>query len=585
MKNEDLITILDADYQQAFNYRERRHSEWNENYILYRGMAALNRLTQRQNVLVPLMKETIKTWLANVDDAPDLEFEERVKTRTEEAFAKKLEKEIVLNEYWLDFKRKQKVDLKDIVDKKQVGLYGRSFKKLNVTDGEPTMEIVDPQNILIDRYADPSDIDTASFLLHINIYRTLKSLEENPNYDQSAVRELKEYYATEEGLIGAGENLEAAVSQAERLEKMGVPDVESPSLGEVYVELNECYRKLWNGDEREIYLIVKAGGKILMNKPLEEVIGETPDNYWRNHYPFSTWADDVEQTDFWSDALADIIRPINKVLNSWFSQLVENRTLKNFGMNFYDATDARFIPQTFEPVPWGWYPVPGDPNKIIKRVDVPDLKEGLPEMEFLRAIAERASAVTSIQKGVTERKQITLGEVKLLAGRAQERAVHTAKFYLPSWRDFGFRWYKFIEAQAENLKSVKLSKKGWKTGRLYTRTIQPKHWFSKDGYEVRVHTSAEQEASSLDTVQKFTAVLGQMPDNIPLKKHFQRKLMDLVDLSPEETKEVMEFEEQKMRALAAPIPPVSPEAVSPEAEIPTEKLLGLRETIGRALAR
>ncbi len=579
MTNEDLIAILDADYQQAFNYRERRHAEWNENYTFYRGRVALNRLTQRQNVSIPLMKETIKTWLANIDDPPELEFEEQVKTKTEEALAKKLEKEIVLNEYWLDFKRKQKVDLKDIVDKRQVGLYGRSFKKLNVIDGEPMVEIVDPQNVLIDRYTDPADIDTASFLFHIGIYRTLKSLEENPNYSQAAVRELKEYYTTEEGLIKAEENLEAVKAQVEKLEKMGVPDVESPSLGETYVELNECYRKLWNGDRQEIYLIVKTGDKILMNKPLEEVIGETPDNYWRDHYPFSSWADDIEQTDFWSDALADIIRPINKVLNSWFSQLVENRTLKNFGMNFYDATDPRFIPQTYDPVPWGWYPVPGDPNKIIKRVDVPDLKESLPEMEFLRAIAERATAVTAIQKGVTERKQITLGEVQLLAGRAQERAIHTAKFYLPSWKDFGFRWYKFIEAQAENLKPVKLAKKGWKTGRLYTRLIQPKHWLSKDGYQVKVYTSAEQEASGLDTIQKFTAVLGQMPDNIPLKKHFQRKLLDLVDLNPEEIKEVMEFEEQKVRALMMPTPPVPPEA-----EIPTEKLIGLRETLGRALA-
>lgn len=557
MNNEELIEIINKDTEQAFNYRERRHEQWNDNYTLYRGKVILNRLIQRQEVCVPLMKETIRTWLANVDDAPSVEFEENVDVKSLEDLAKKEEKEIALKEYWLNFFRKQKVEIKDIVDKKQVGLYGRSFKKLNVVDGEPTMEIVDPQNILIDRYTDPTDLDSASFVFHIGIYRTLKSLEENENYDQRVVRELKEFYATEQGIIKAQENYEAAMAQSEKLERMGVPDVDSPLLGETYVELNECYRKLWEEGEEEIYLIVKTGEKILMKKPLEEVIGKTDNHYWQTHFPFSTWADDVEQTDFWSDGLGDTVRPINKVLNSWFSQLVENRTLKNFGMNFYDATNPRFIPQTFELVPWGWYPVPGDPNKIIKRVDVPDLKESLPEMQYLTSLAERATAVTAIQKGVTERKQITLGEVQILAGKAQERAIYTSKFYLESWKDFGFRWYKFIEAQSENLKAVKLSKKSWRIGISYLRLIEPKHWLSKNGYQVKVFTSAEQEAATLDTIQKFTAVLGQMPDNLPLKRHFQRKLLTLIDLDPEAIREVMEFEEQKLtmpkpEALPAP---------------------------------
>lgn len=566
MTNEDLIAILEKDYQQAFNYRERRHEQWNENYTLYRGKVNLNRLIQRQEVHIPLMKETIRTWLANIDDAPAIEFEENVDVKTLEDLARKEEKEIVLKEYWAEFFRKQKIEIKDIVDKKQVGLYGRSFKKLNVVDGEPTIEIVDPQNILIDRYTDPTDLDSAAFIFHIGIYRTLKSLEENENYDQKVVAELKKYYATEKGLIKAQENYQAALAQAEKLEKMGVPDVRSPVLGETYVELNECYRKLWRKDKEEIYLIVKTGDKILMQKPLEEVIGETPDHYWQNHYPFVSWADDIEQTDFWSDSLADIIRPLNKVLNAWFSQLVENRTLKNFGMNFYDATDPRFVPQTFEPIPWGWYPVPGDPHKLIKRVDIPDLKESLPEMQYLTTIAERATAVTAIQKGVTERKQITLGEVQILAGKAQERTVHTSKFYLDSWRDFGFRWYKFIEAQAKNLKPVKLSKKSWRAGILYTRLIEPKHWLSKNGYQVKVFTSAEQEAATLDAIQKFNAVIGQMPDNIPLRRHYQRKLLTLIDLDPEAIKEVMEFEEQKLSPMVGLPAPSLPAAMPTEEE-------------------
>jgi len=576
MENDDLKQILEADYTQAFNFRERRHAEWNENYTLYRGRVALNRLTQRQNVSIPLMKETIRTWLAGIDDSPDIVFEDmsdirRTRFESGEEYLNKFgeikEREIALNEYWIEFFRKQKVEIKDIVDKKQVGLYGRSFKKLNAIDGQPTLEILDPQDVLIDRYADPSDIDTAQFVFHIHIYRTLKSLEMNKNYDQEVVRQLKTFYATEQGLIKASENYRAAVERAEKLEKMGVPDIESPVLGETYVELNECYRKLQNEKEnrQEIYLIGKVDEYILMKKPLEEAIGKTKDNYWRDHYPISTWADDVERTDIWSDALADTIRQICKVLNSWFSQLIENRTLRNFGMNYYDATEPKFIPQTFEPIPWGWYPIPGDPNKIIRRVDIPELKEGLPEMMYLTGIAERATAITAQEKGVSEKKQITLGEVKILAAKTQEKAIATAKFYRESWKDFCYRWSKFIEGQADNLEPIKLSKKSL-AGKLYSRIIKPKNLVSEVNYQIKVFFSAEQEAKTLEDIQKMTAVNGQMPDNVPLRKIFQKKLLNMINLNPEDIKEILDFEEQKIKTLPTP---TSPGVALPEAAIPS----------------
>ena len=582
MENNELLLILRGDYEQAFKFRERRHSEWNENYTLYRNKVVLNRLTQRQNVNIPLMKETIRTWLANIDDVPDVIFEDVSDIRkssfeNEEEYLKEFgmikEREIALNEYWGDFFVKQQLEIKDIVDKKQVGLYGRSFKKLNVVDGKPTIEIIDPQDILVDRYVDPSDIDTAQFVFHVNIYKTLKSIENNKNYDREAIKRLKEFYASEKGLIKATENYQVARDKAERLERMGVPDVDHPVLGETYVELNECYRKFFNEEKSrwEIYLIVMAGDYILMKKPLEEVIGKTKDGYWANHYPFSTWADDVERTDFWSDSLADTVRQINKVLNAWVSQLIENRTLRNFGMHYYNSSDPRFVPQTYEPRPWGWYPVPGDPDKLIKKVEVPDLRESLQEMTFLINIAEKATAITSIMKGVSERRQITLGEVEILASKAQERAIATVKFYRHSWKDFAYRWYKIIEAQSENLEEVVLSKKSW-NGRFYSRVVNPRELISKSGYLVRVLSSAEQEARTLDNIQKFVAVVGQMPNNKPLKKIFQKKILEMLNLNPEEIKEVLDFEEQSDGLLKPTVEGLPVNVVdAPEAGLLTEK--------------
>ena len=540
MEEDTLISMLNKDYEQALSYQERRHEEWLENYTLSRGKVTINRLTQRQSVCIPLMKETIKTWESNIDDSPSIDFEAKAHAITEDEVAEKEEREIVLSEYWAKFYKDQKVALKDKIDKRQVGLYGRSFKKLNVIDGNPTMDILDPKDVLVDRQVDPTDIDTGRFIIHAHIYRTLVEIEGNDKYDKSVVNEMKTHYATKEGLMKSASTIRAKSAQVERSIEMGVPDLESIELGEIYVELNEHYRKI----DGEIRLIIRSGDFVLMDKTLEEVVGTTEDHYWQNHFPFSSWADDLE-SDFWSDGLADVVRPINKVLNSWFSQLIENRTLRNFGMNYYDSTNPAFVPQTYEPVPWGWYPVPGNPNNIVKRVDIPDLSESLNEMVYLTKVAERATAVTATEKGVSEKGQITLGEVEIMAGKAEQRSLSVAKFYVPSWQDFAFRWYKFIEAQKGNLSSVSLSKKSWNSGKVYSKVIGPNDWLSKGGYEVKVVSPAEKEAQNMESIQKLNAVIGQMAGNLPLMQIYQKKLLEMIKLNPEEIRAVIEFEKQR----------------------------------------
>ena len=60
----------------AYEFAERRFDDWNENYELFRNKVKTNRLTQRQAVNIPLMKETIKTILSKVDDPPVVDWKE-----------------------------------------------------------------------------------------------------------------------------------------------------------------------------------------------------------------------------------------------------------------------------------------------------------------------------------------------------------------------------------------------------------------------------------------------------------------------------------------------------------------------------
>src|ERR1044071_10274033 len=84
---DTLQTNLESDRK----FRERRHSQWTDSYTLYRDTVIVNRLTQRQSVNVPLMKESIRTILSGIDDPPDNYYENLDNDK---------QKELFMNEYW-----------------------------------------------------------------------------------------------------------------------------------------------------------------------------------------------------------------------------------------------------------------------------------------------------------------------------------------------------------------------------------------------------------------------------------------------------------------------------------------------------
>jgi len=538
------LEMLRLNKESGYNYRERRQADWLENYTLYRDKVTINRLTQRQSVNLPLMKQTVRTLLKDVDDMPVLYFENLDNDKEAEVFQ---------NEYWKWVVEDNKLELQDIVDKRQVFLYGRSFDQWQIVDGKIKMTVQDPQDILISRHANPIDIHTSRFLIHTHIYKPLAELENDPNYDQEAIKRIKQWAASEHGIIKVGTNKEMATEKNKKMEEMGIEDVDSPVLGETYVELclHFVYHKEGSEDE-QLYLYVEVEDmEILMKKPLEEVIGTTSDNYWRNHFPYNTWADDLERQDFWSDSIGDIIRTPNKVLNSWFSQLVENRTLRNFGMHYYDSTIEGFKPQTFNPVAWGWYGVPGNPKDVLQKVDIPDLSESLDEMNFLLEMAEKATGATPTQQGVQTERQVTLGEVQLALGEAKERIKGMSKFYTPAWQERGRMFLKLIEAGKDKIDAVKVYKKGRNTNDIYGREIEPNDWMTESGYQTKVWSQDEKDAQDSETLQKLNAAKMFMPNNFKLDEIYKRKLLEFADLNPENINDIMEFESEQQDMLMA----------------------------------
>ena len=536
------MQVLQLEKDSAMEWRKRRHPDWTDIYTLYRDKVITDRITQRQTINIPLMKYIINTILKNLDETPSLYFT---------SIDNKHQQEVYYNEYWKEMARQSKVKLKDTIDKKQGCLFGRTFKKLNIENGKVTIEITDPQDMLVHRYVDPSDLHSAPSLIQTGIYRPLREIVDNEDYDKEGRAKLKDHFSQNTKTLEQERNFESVQERAERMQAMGVTDVLDPVLGETYVELNEAYRyepsKLVK-DEVVIwkYVVAATGAGLfkLAKEELHSLIGKTSDNFWFNHYPFATWGADPERTDFWCDSPADIVKQINIVLNTWISQLVENRTLQNFNMHYYDSTNKNFIPQTFDPVAWGWYPVAGNPNEVIKDVAVPNLEQSLEEIQFLISIAEKATAATAAQTGTTEQKQVTLGEVQLALANAEQRIKSVEKYINDSWEDFGMLYMKMLEGANTMLDELEIHKRGRQGKKMYTKKIAPKDWLTKSGYVVEVRTVGDKQAEDLDTIQKLDACVADMPANQPLIDIKHRKLLEFAGLTPDDVSNVLEFQKQ-----------------------------------------
>lgn len=555
--NQTEMERLIKERKVARDFQSRKHNDWNENYELSRNKVRTNRLTQRQAVNVPLMKETEKTLLSKIDDAPNVDWKE---------LSGDQQKEIVYQAIWDDQFKKQKFEWKDILDKKNVLRYGLSTKMLNLTDKGISVDVLDVWDIVFDPMMDPMDIETARFIVRQNIFKSLREILADERYSDTGKAELKTWLTTTDALVIGAKNKEELEKKNKRLLAMGVnhDEFDRFSAGDVIINLCEHYTTRWNKKTKafEKRVVVYANDTIpLMDESLEDLLGV-------NFYPFVVWSEDPETNDIYPDSVDDLIRTPNKILNVWFSQMAENRTLKNFQMHWYDATKQGYTPQTYEPGPGRMLPAPGNPRETIMPVEISGLDDTLQAINFVIQLAERGSGATAIEKGQPEAGVQTLGEVNVLVGKATERTLAMQKFYRGSWYELAQKWSALMHANSPKiLKLYKISK----DGEVYPKTVYPADWVSKFGYEPIVSSSSEQEQNEIKSIQKFQAVMAQFPNNPALRKISQKRQLEILDLTPEELREVEEAEEQAQAMAMAQTVPTTEPAPAP-APMPTPQM-------------
>jgi hypothetical protein len=160
------------------------------------------------------MKETIKTLLSKIDEAPEIEWKDRGGDQ---------QKDIYIQEMWNKHVVDTNLELIDIVDKKNVLLYGCSVKKLNLDDTQPLgiqPTVLDVYDWLIDPLMNTCDIESARYIIHRNIFRSIRDILADDRYTAEGKRDLKIWADSPAGITQGAKNKEEWEDKMKRLEAM-----------------------------------------------------------------------------------------------------------------------------------------------------------------------------------------------------------------------------------------------------------------------------------------------------------------------------------------------------------------------------
>lgn len=292
---------------------------------------------------------------------------------------------------------------------------------------------------------------------------------------------------------------------------------------------------LWVEAENKFvrHLVVTAMDQaVLFVAPLKKAIGI-------DFLPFSTWGSDPDLNDIWSDGIADSVRTINKVINIYFSQDIENRTYRNFGMYFYNNQNGQFQPQAFDAKPFGMYGVAGNPDDVIKQMKIEPLGDTTDAMEYLKNMVQSSVAQTPTERGEQVKSRTTLGEVQLNLAASKTRNEVVAKQYQSSWKEGGRIWYGLMESNSVG--TFKLYKKA-KNGTTHSKDVSRDEWKVPEGYETKVVLKSDKEEHEDLEFQKLQYVKNSFATNPVALKIAKRKELEILGWEPDEIDEVMSLE-------------------------------------------
>lgn len=513
MDEQKLLQKFKNEYKSALEYRQTKEQDWLENERLF-NLTKKKSVLVRSNAVIPVLHETINTFLSKVDTPPNIEYNPSKPQYEQAAF--------YLNEVWkFDSNFHFQFNLLDLLAKKECAIYGRGIYKFNydVDNDRPEMYVVDVLDFLIDPSAGYF-LQNARFMGQDNIYKSIYELESDDKYQN--IDKVK-------ALLQARDEMKRQQSNSgtleERQEKLGLPPKEITSES---VKLTEWYTYV----EGEKYYILVAEDEVIIRA------GRLSDIFTVDDFPFISFAYYPRVFQFWSPSLADVVREPNKIMNVIINQIIDNNTYQNFGMIAYDINKVK-RPSDLNPRPQGVVAVDGDPRNAVHRLQVGQINNAIDIYALVNRIVESATGVTSAQKGIPQSKSSSATEFAATLAQSSDRIKNFINFYNEEMKNLAYLYKDLVQ---ENLKQRYL--------KIYqddeTKFYEVGKGDIKGDFYVLVSTSIDEQSRKLVEAEKFIKFRQMVAGNPNYnQKELDKKLLDYFIENPDEKEKILNNQDQQ----------------------------------------
>lgn len=436
----------------ARRYKQGRMTSWHKNEDLYYGKKQKTD-DSRANVDLGQMQEHVHTLLSKIDNPLTFKFVKR-----KESQLRRVERLNSLKDFDAD---RDYWDIKDIVAKKQMILYGRSiFAYYASSDNgyQPHLENVDVYDFLIDPSAGGFDLERARYMGRYGVVKDREDLK-NKIYIQSEVKEL---------LDGVGNNTER--NQEENNKRNRVYANEHDRAEKEHT--SEDKFKFWEwfttyGGTR-YYLLITDSGRTIRIEKLDDLFAS---NLW----PFWTFAAYPDLTEFWTPSPCDYVREIIMAQAISINQMLDNAERVNRPQRIIDTSAIKNLAEVKYRKDGYIKAAPGTAQTALRIVETPSITTPITVFETLEGIKQAATGITAGAKGVED----TDGRATIYEGNQANVADRFGLFnksYAFGYKHFARLWEHGVREHLTKKVAVDIiGPEGIETQEISRRDIFRKH--------------------------------------------------------------------------------------------------------------
>lgn len=388
IKKETRDKIVAQVLQEIDFARDKKNGKtnsWRTNEELYYGNIKKSD-SARSNVDLSRAQEFVHTLLSKIDSPLVFKFMKR-----KAAQASRVDK---LNSLSAWDSNRNYWDLKDIVGKKQMIIYGRSIYSYAASSDngyKSDLRNIDVYNFLVDPAAGGIDLEKARYCGDYGVVKTRQELKAGVKKGLYLRTEVEELLDTE-----YGNNTETTreKNDAENRTRDAQHITNDTELKDADKFIFWQWGTTFNG-ERYYVLITENGGRAVRVVKASELFSSP--NWW-----YWTYAAYPDLTEFWTPSPLDYVREIFMAQAVSINQMLDNAEQINKPQRVVDVSAVQNLAQLKYKRGGIIKAKAGLADKAIKIIETPSINTPIQVFNILESIQQRASGVTDQAKGIAD---------------------------------------------------------------------------------------------------------------------------------------------------------------------------------------